>query len=72
MSYWSDERQRNGENQPSPSGLWRKSGAPGDRSSSVGVEIRPYFVFALDNGVAAAIGLGLVWPNFRSQRHPSQ
>jgi hypothetical protein len=26
MSYWSDERQRNGESRPRPSGLWRKSG----------------------------------------------
>jgi len=26
MSYWSDERQRNGENRPRPFGLWRKSG----------------------------------------------
>jgi hypothetical protein len=26
MSYWNDERQRNGENPSCPFGLWRKSG----------------------------------------------
>ena len=35
-------------------------------------QIRPYFVVALGSGVATAFGLRLVWPNFRSQRHPSQ
>ena len=40
MSYWSGERQRNGENRPRPFGLWRESGVPGDRSSSLGWKIR--------------------------------
>jgi hypothetical protein len=34
--YLSDERRRNEENWPRPEGLRRKSGAPSDRSSSLG------------------------------------
>jgi hypothetical protein len=34
------------------------------------VEIRPYFVLALDGGPATACGLGLVWPDFRSPGPP--
>jgi len=35
----------------------------------VAAKIRPYFVLALDGGPTTAFGLGLVWPDFRSQRH---
>jgi hypothetical protein len=34
------------------------------------VEIRPYFILALDGGPAAAFGLGFIWQDFRWQRHP--
>jgi hypothetical protein len=58
MNYWSDARQRNGENRPRP--------------LRVAEKIRPYFILALDGGPATAFGLGFVWPDFRSQRHPPQ
>jgi hypothetical protein len=34
-------------------------------------KIRPYFILALDGGPATTFGLGFVWPDFPSQRHPS-
>ena len=36
MNYWSNERQRNGENRPRPSGLWRKSVHTSFSPSTVG------------------------------------
>ena len=36
MNYWSDERQRNGENRPRPFGLCRKSGHTSFSPSAVG------------------------------------
>ena len=41
-------------------------------SLRVAAQIGPYCVLALGGGVATALGLGLVWPGFRSQRHPSR
>ena len=39
-------------------------------SLRVAAKIGPYFILALDGGPATAFGLGFVWPDFRSQRHP--
>jgi hypothetical protein len=39
-------------------------------SLRVAAQIGPYFVLALSGGLATVLGLGLVWPDFRSQRHP--
>jgi len=58
MDYWSDERQRNRKNRPRPFGLRRKSGHTSFSPSTVGAP------------QLAAARLGLVWPDFRSQRHP--
>jgi hypothetical protein len=57
MNYWSDATTKWGK--PAP-------------SLRVAENIRPYFILALDGGPATAFGLGFVWPNFRSQRHPPQ
>jgi len=35
MGYWSDKRQRNGENRPRPFGLWQNPGVPGDSTWSL-------------------------------------
>jgi hypothetical protein len=73
-----------GEIGPVPSGCGenrgpRRLGVPAKRSLLrgvkgqvfvAGVEIRPYFIHALDGGPATAFGLGFVWPGFRPQRHP--
>jgi hypothetical protein len=45
---------------------WEKL-APAPR---VAAKIGPYFVVDLDLGATKAIGLRLVWPDFRSQRCP--
>ncbi|MGB9230128.1 MAG: hypothetical protein WCC24_10345, partial [Terracidiphilus sp.] len=37
---------------------------------TVAAKIRPYFILALGGGPATAFGLGFVWPDFPSQRHP--
>ena len=55
-TYFSDEgRERSGKSAP---------------SLRVADKIGPYFVVALDLGVAKAFGLRLVWPDFLSQRCP--
>jgi len=41
-------------------------------SLRVAAQIRPYFVLALDSGVATMVGLGLVRPDFHPQRHPPE
>jgi len=57
---------------PGPKGCGENSRGPQRWVFIAGVEIGPYFILALDSGPATAFGLGFVWPDFRSQRHPPQ